>query len=241
MNDPKAAMDAAAKEDVNDAKTSNRRYNELMRRPIIPENMRDDAEIVRIRCGDHRNITIEYKYDENFINAAHDAHMKWWCAAQKWWYTISPQSSWRDCVAEIATIFLAAGFPVRVHPCVRDMVALGNYEPEYVRWIEAGRDQISILIKVGSRYDSRFSGMYQKAMKIPGAKYESEYVRVGIKHRDEIEGFADENGYRITDDARNLLASMQSGSVRVSPKKVQLDTGITPLSGDDLLKALRDD
>jgi hypothetical protein len=83
--------------------------------------------------------------------------------------------------------------------------------------------------------------MYQKAMKIPGAKYESGYVRVGIKHRDEIEGFADENGYRITDDARNLLASMQSGSVRVSPKKVQLDTGITPLSGDDLLKALRDD
>ena len=44
MNDPKAAMDAAVKEDVNDAKTSNRRYNELMRRPIIPENMRDDAD-----------------------------------------------------------------------------------------------------------------------------------------------------------------------------------------------------
>jgi hypothetical protein len=67
-------------------------------------------QIVRIRCGDHRNITIEYRYDENFINAAHDAHMKWWCAAQSWWYTVSPQSSWRDCVAEIATVFLAAGF-----------------------------------------------------------------------------------------------------------------------------------
>jgi hypothetical protein len=39
-----------------------------------------------------------------------DAHMKWWCAAQSWWYTVSPQSSWRDCVAEIATVFLAAGF-----------------------------------------------------------------------------------------------------------------------------------
>ena len=40
----KEAMDAAVKEDVNDARASNRRYNELMRRPIIPENMRDDAD-----------------------------------------------------------------------------------------------------------------------------------------------------------------------------------------------------
>ena len=42
--DPKEAMDAAAKKDVDDARASNRRYNELMRRPIIPENMRDDAD-----------------------------------------------------------------------------------------------------------------------------------------------------------------------------------------------------
>ena len=227
---------------LKDAWETEDRFNVLMHKPIIPAEKSDDADdVARISYDEVGCINVSYKYSHAFTDVAHSAHLRW--GAGKWEYPVSKQSKWEDCEAEIATLILAAGYPVKVDPEVRDKVIFGKYEPDYVRWITARSGEFCrVSIRVGDRYDSRFDGMYQAAMKLPGARYTAQRVTVDVKHYEEIEAFAEENGYRITQKAAEILDTFRSESrVRVTPKQVQLDAKVSSLSGDDLLAALRDD
>lgn len=145
----------------------------------FPEKREDFRQIVRFEMG--------YHWDD----------AKWVRNLDKWNGT--PQ----DRAAEAGAKLLAAGFIVRIHDAwIRAAAVSGNYEPECRKWIKA---------RVSGKYAGWFSidwrrphDYYKEAKRLPAARYDKPDVVVPAEHFEEVMGFAEIHGFRLSNGARQL-------------------------------------
>jgi hypothetical protein len=133
---------------------------------------------------------------------------------------------------EIAVRLLAHGCPVRIFDeALRQRVVENDYEPESPRRVE-----VSISAKYSTKFhlvwalDEKPSQCKKAAQQLRGAKVFDDGAYVTTSHFEEIQDFASQNGFTITQEAQSLIdveKGKLAGSVKVAahPKAV---SEITP-------------
>lgn len=122
--------------------------------------------------------------------------------------------------AEAGAVLLAAGFVVRVpNPDVRADIVAGNVQHENTRVVSrrVGGDYNGWFALVWTRKDGDF---YDKAKRLPGAKYSKPAVVVRSEHFEEVLDFAEIHGFSLSPGAKELVETAQAAranALRVTP------------------------
>lgn len=119
-----------------------------------------------------------------------------------------------DRAAEIANKLLAAGVQVRVPVEIQKNAVDGNYTPRCTRWFYA------INGDVFAKWDKN-EDWYSRVINISGAKYISDMhkIRIPASSADEIDDFADLNGFQISDGAKKIIDGYRETVKIVSPQE----------------------
>lgn len=171
-----------------------------------------NSQIVRLvfpeKRDDFRDIAVRYRYE-----------WKDWC----WQRTIPTTGNIVDRAAEITNEMLLAGFCVQVeHSTIKERAIAASYTPEPFRLIKSSTH---------STYNGWFvvswprnEDWYNRAMKITCAKYVDGMVRVPPEQFMEVQDFAEEHGFALTDAAKAIAAQAQAdwdAAVICSPKDIK--------------------
>lgn len=165
---------------------------------VYPEEQQCNV-VVEITATDNE-VQVRTEKDTGVIDYMHEIHAKWNSPA---WVYSSPayRGSMKDHAAEIAHNFLKKGYPVKFYDAeIKEKAVNATFEPETDRWIATIKDgTIGIYV--------RGTDCYDEARRLPGAKYEKGWMKVKATHYNEIEDFANLNGFKITDNAKQMLAA----------------------------------
>ena len=122
--------------------------------------------------------------------------------------------------AEAGATLLAAGFVVRVpNPDVRADIVAGNVHPENTRVVSkrVGGDHDGWFALVWTRKDGDF---YDKAKRLPGAKYSKPAVVVRPEHFEDVLDFSEIHGFALSPGAKELVETAKAAranALRVTP------------------------
>lgn len=157
--------------------------------------------IVEITNNENK-IRLHYMKNDDFIKIVKEHGYSW---DGVWERSISATTgSFADRAAEIGHALLQNGFCICIHDEeARQKAISGNYEEEHTRWIysSVGTKDLSIW------WQGMDKELYARARKLPGSRYNSPYVEVDVCNYEEIEEFAEENGFRFTEAAREKIES----------------------------------
>lgn len=185
---------------------------------IFPEKRQTDS-VVTIDFGkDYASASFEK--NEAFRKIVKDLGFTWNGSA--WEKEISETTgSAEDRAAELGNKLLNAGFPIRIYDEeIRRKAIEGDFEPEYHRWIyhQKGTEKFAI------RWKGFDDDLYRKAKSLPGARWNSGFMLVGVEHYDVVEEFAELYGFRFTTAARRMIDEYKEAVKNiqtVSPAKVE--------------------
>lgn len=151
----------------------------------FPEKREDFRQVVRFGLG--------YTWETN----------RWLRKVTKW------AGDPRDRAAEAGRELLAKGFVVRIlDPVVREKAVSGDFEPECTRWVKlrvADPRKGWFAIAWGERNEK----LYAAARKLPGSRYEKGEVLVPSEQYEQVIDFAELNGFRLSDGAREAAEEAQ--------------------------------
>lgn len=109
-----------------------------------------------------------------------------------------------DRLVETGHKLLTAGFVVAVETEeIRQAITVGQFAPEIRRWV--------LVVKSGEHVNwfalkwSRADDLYDRAMRLTGARYSSPYVIVPPEHYDEVEDFAEVHKMELSAAALTLV------------------------------------
>lgn len=183
---------------------------------LAPEKTRGPIAEISLAAGKVRVVLIEFDKDTNTL-------LK--CSGYRW-----DDPAWTRHVAddmaghravEIAVRLLAHDCPVRIFDeTLRQRVIENDYEPESPRRVE-----VSISEKYSTKFhlvwalDDKSIKCQKAARQLRGAKVFDDGAYVSASHYEDIQDFASQNGFAITQEAQSLIdveRGKLSGSVRVA-------------------------
>lgn len=130
-----------------------------------------------------------------------------------------------DRTAEAGHRLLGAGYPVRIMDgAIRQKAVSGEYEPEHIWWVTC-------------KADGKFKGwfaliwkgddekLYNASRRLPGSKWDSPFVVVPAEQFEEVLGFAQIHGFKLTGEASALVdraRKVKEGSAVADVKPVEI-------------------
>ncbi len=194
---------------------------------LAPSRVRGPIAEVSLTTGKVRVVLIEFDEDTNTLLKR--CGYRW--AAPAWTRPVAEDVSEHRAI-EIAVRLLAHGCPVRIFDeALRQRTVENAYEPESPRRVE-----VSTSAKYSTKFhlvwalDEKPSQCKKAAQQLRGAKVFDDGAYVTASHFEEIQDFASQNGFTITQEAQSLIdveKGKLAGSVKVAahPKAV---SEITP-------------
>lgn len=156
---------------------------------------------------------------------------------------------YKDRVAEIGNRLLNAGFPVMILDNeIRGMAINGEYEEECHRWIYA-RVKGDYKGWLALRWKGYNDSLYKRARSLPGSRWGSPFVLVRVEHYKVVEEFAELQGFRFTNAAKQLIEEYKKAIENIetiAPAEVEEMKDVEGLekileSNSDILLDLKDD
>ena len=177
-----------------------------------PENQVFDG-IADIQASEEK-VSVSYPKNDKFREIVKALGYRWDADNRSWMIKINYASgSSAERAAELGNKLLNAGFSIRIQdPDTLRNAIEGKYEPMYQRWI-------SKSVKTGNFIISwaRNDDFYDKAKRLPGAKYVSPNIQVPAKEFESILDFAHTYGFRLSPGAQDVINEMQCSTVTVQP------------------------
>jgi len=209
---------------------------------VFPENKNTDS-VVKISIKTD-SVTAEFERNDDFRSLIKGLGYEW--NGSSWEKKIKETTgTGEERAAELGNKLLNAGFPISIlDDIVRDNAVNGNYEPECKRWIMRCKDTNNFAIC----WDGYEEELYSKAKMISGARWNKGSMVVDVSHFDEVEDFAEMNGFKFTRAARNLIDTYQvqlasANTVKPAPDKERVvEDKLKKIleSSDDILDDLKD-
>lgn len=183
------------------------------KRVLSPEEITGET-IVEIEVVDGK-IYFTSEKDEHMIEVMHKIGAMW--DRPHWIY--SPWKIWGDIkhiASDLAHRFLKDGYKVIVYDDeIADMTINATFTPEDRRWITWDESTKRACIYV------RGLDTYDKAKSIKSAKYSKPYVKIRPVYYADIEDFAREEGYNISETAQAYLDAEKAKVEKVDVKEIQ--------------------
>lgn len=178
---------------------------------LAPEKKTTDA-LAEVTYTDDR-VDVSSPKDYTVMQAVKAAGFRWTGSTWEMQITVTTGSA-VDRAAEIANKLLAAGVQVRVPVEIQKNAVDGNYTPRCTRWFYA------INGDVFAKWDKN-EDWYSRVINISGAKYISDMhkIRIPASSADEIDDFADLNGFQISDGAKKIIDGYRETVKIVSPQE----------------------
>ena len=163
---------------------------------LVSSNATKHDGIVKIIVAENY-IAAEYEKNSTFIKIAKELKFKW--NGERWQRDIKETTGTKeDRAAELGNKLLNEGFVISIQDEeIRNRSVKGEYESECTRWIFNSETKDKVAIKWEGWNDK----VYNTAMKLPSAKYNSGKVEVNVSHYEEIVEFAELMGFKFTKDA----------------------------------------
>ena len=163
---------------------------------LVSSNETKHDGIVKIIVAENY-IAAEYEKNSTFIKIAKELKFKW--NGERWQRDIKETTGTKeDRAAELGNKLLNEGFVISIQDEeIRNRSVKGEYESECTRWIFNSETKDKVAIKWEGWNDK----VYNTAMKLPSAKYNSGKVEVNVSHYEEIVEFAELMGFKFTKDA----------------------------------------
>lgn len=159
-----------------------------------------------------------YEKNEDFIAIVKGLGYKW---DGVWERKLSEMTGpYEDRAAELGNTLLSAGFAVCIYDQeIRRKAIEADYQEECNRWVARnGEGSVRIF------WDNRNDDLYTQARRITGSWYKSPYVCVKVTHYEEIEDFANINGFSFTKLARKEIDEYKKkieGAIVAEPAEKQ--------------------
>jgi len=198
----------------------------------MPENQtHDGAAVIEITAS--KAVVARYEKNDDFRAVVKDAGFSWQYST---WRCIPDEKTGdaENVAADLGNRLLKAGFAV-IFPSqeIMEKSVTGDFEPITKNWISVvGANKHFIITHVAD------DNMYKEAKRIPGSKWDrfSQGLLVPASSWAEIQDFARENEFKLTQGAQELLAQMGKASVVVnvadpasgSAKQFLNENGIIP-------------
>lgn len=165
-------------------------------------------------------VIVSFEKNEAFRKIVKELGYRWNGSA--WEKKISETTgSAEDRAAELGNKLLNAGFPICIlDEEVRRKAIEGDFDPECHRWIYHRKNTKKFAIK----WDGWNDTLYKRAKSLPGARWDSGSMLVGVEHYEVVEEFADLYGFRFTTEARRLIDEYKAAVNKiqtVNPAKVE--------------------
>lgn len=152
----------------------------------LPEKNEEFRQIVRFRLG--------YEWDG------------------KSWYRRLDECSGPipDRLLETAAALHAAGFVIDIDDELAIRLQSGNWQPEHKRWV------ITVGQYFGLRWRGNNENLYHRSLMLPesGWNHDHKVVTVPALYYNEVQGFADEHEFHLTEQAKALLAQAERDYAR---------------------------
>lgn len=181
---------------------------------LSPKKKTTDTLAVVTYTDDH--VTVSSPKDYTVMQIVKGSGFRW--SGSAWEMRIGATTGQAaDRAAEVANKLLAAGVQVRVPAAVQESAVEGNYMPRCTRWFYARKDdQKNVYAEWGNDED-----WYNRIINLSGAKYvrDLKRIRIPASSADEIEDFAELNGFQITDGAKKNMAGYRAMVTIVSPRE----------------------
>lgn len=210
-----------------------------------PENKHHEGR-VEITVGQDM-VSAKYAKNDDFRALVKGLGYTWDSESKSWVKRIGVTTgSAKERAAELGNKLLNAGFAI----CIADPETLqaaigGNYEPQHMRWItKLGAGKYAGYFCVTLQYGD---GMYERAIKINGAKYSKPYIVVPASEYAAIEDFANLYDYKLSPGATDLIKEKKASIIIVAPAPVksavydERDPSEILKSSKDILDDLIDD
>ena len=159
-----------------------------------------------------------YEKNEDFIAIVKKLGYKWNGVWER--HLTEMTGPYEDRAAELGNKLLSAGFVVCIHDQeIRRKAIEADYQEECDRWIARnGNGSVRIF------WDGRNEELYKQARRITGSWYKSPHVCVKVTHYEEIEDFAEINGFCFTKLARKEIEEYKKkleGAIIADPAEKQ--------------------
>lgn len=152
----------------------------------LPEKNEEFRQIVRFRLG--------YEWDG------------------KSWYRRLDECSGPipDRLLETAAALHAAGFVIDIDDELAARLQSGDWQPEHKRWV------VTVGQAFGLRWRGNNENLYHRSLMLPesGWDHDRKAVTVPALYYNEVQGFADEHEFRMTESAKALMEQAERDYVR---------------------------
>lgn len=191
---------------------------------------------VEVSCQDGR-VALRYVKDEAFREVVRGLRYTWDGGRREWARVLTKfNGTPEDRAAEAANALLRAGFAVTIYDdAIRDKAVRADYEPECDRWVmrRTGDEHTG---KLAIRWPKGDQALYDAARKIHGSKWSNPDVVVPVDFWPEVLDFAECNGFRVSDGARQAIDEYEAAKrAAVSPAEPAPEP-----EREDRLKAILD-
>lgn len=173
-----------------------------------------------------------YMRDSDFIAVVKALEFKW--NGKCWTKNITKYNGGVNRAVELGHKLLKAGFAVNADKNLISDIVSGTYEEECHNWIDAEENTIVIAWK---KYTSTSESNYQESKKIHGAKYKDGQMIVPAESFDEIRDFAEVNGFRITEEAEELMKKSEEARNNIATVEVAEHEEEKIMSKEEILNA----
>ena len=185
---------------------------------ILAPEEKKSGTLVTVKYTENQ-VTVESPKDPTVIKTVKAAGFRWDGYAWKLNIVVTTGKA-SDRAAEIANKLLNAGLQVQVPEGIREAAVSGAYTPRCYRWVFTRNDDPDHVYVIWGRDDA---DMYQKACSIAGAKWihDLQCIRIPASSADEIDDFAEINGFKISQDAAKILDGYRKSVQIVAPEEKQ--------------------
>lgn len=177
-----------------------------------PESQTHDG-IVDIVASDAR-VSAMYPKNDDFRSIVKGLGYRWDGSEMAWCLSINfSTGTAAERAAELGNKLLNAGFSIRIQDADTLSNAIeGRYEPMCQRWISKNLKSGKFVISWG-----RGDDLYDKAKRLPGARYMSPSIHVPAKEWESVMDFAETYGFKLSPGAKALVDEMRGSTVTVKP------------------------
>ncbi len=160
-------------------------------------------------------LTTTRKESDALVERIKDIGFRW--SSDHWYFHCTPSPVPLDNVAAgVASEVLAMGYSVVLpQPTVVDVLSSGEFERDPVRKLVTHKDGKAFLLRW-----RKSDGIYDVVKSLPGARWDSPYMKVPATASNEVMDLAERLGFWISDTARDLARSVDT--IEVKGERVQL-------------------
>lgn len=154
-----------------------------------------------------------YEKNDDFIRIVKKFHYTW---EGVWRLKVTfRQENVADRVAELGNELLRNGFVIKIIESeARRKAVSGDFEPACYKWVTKANNNFKIT------WHGKDDTLYRRARKLSSSEWNNGGVTVKVAYYNEVQEFADKEGFKLSPGAKELLETYKSEFEKVTPVEV---------------------